>query len=649
MVKKIILFFLFISLFFLININVNGESITILPKKYIQINIGDDDLIEENNLEIVSGVVDWDKVGSYFITYKDRLDNIYKKEFIVFQDYNNQYFLNKEAEHEINLLSNNEILDVFYVSSSSYYLISNYQEEDETYYDQEKICVTFYENNEYKWEYHYYKYSRYSYGYLYNNNLIITGLVYNENNNYINTIVLFEITPNREIIKTREIRSNTSCFCYGLNVYNNNIFLITSTSGNQGDYLQYKKDNDHRLVILKLSYNNFKILDGKTDNTFSNYSVIDSSFYDSRIAINISFKENIKINNVSFSNAIIEYTDLLEYYNCYYYSLYNKDYYGCQITQTDVCVFLIDNSINKNCITIQYLNNDINNKQVSLDLETKYNVNRINVFNIDKNNIYLSMYYHQGNNDYFLGFAKVCSEKGVSYYPVTTTEKRVIKTKICDGIIKNLYYNNDLLYYESYNLIEILSNFNQHKDYDLLEKTVKVNGIDANLINYFNNVDLNLYGEYNNILFLEDQFNNEYVLEEIYNLYLQTNIKQNEQYQIGYNLSFNGEATLNGVAINNNFKVNDIGNYLLIIKGKNNVSKTISFSIDELTMVNEPIESDKFCVNKVETYNKLIEDTSYINNNISIESSNGYETIIPIVIIMFIVSVMMFIIVRKKI
>ena len=87
MIKKFFLFIFFVCFLFLINIKVNGEQLTMLPKKYVQINIGDDSLIEEDNLEIVSGVVDWNKVGNYYITYKDRLDNIYKKEFIVFQNY----------------------------------------------------------------------------------------------------------------------------------------------------------------------------------------------------------------------------------------------------------------------------------------------------------------------------------------------------------------------------------------------------------------------------------------------------------------------------------------------------------------------------------------------------------------------------------
>lgn len=649
MIKKFFLFIFFVCFLFLINIKVNGEQLTMLPKKYVQINIGDDSLIEEDNLEIVSGVVDWNKVGNYYITYKDRLDNIYKKEFIVFQNYDNQYFINKENEKQIDVINDDEIIDIFYVSPTSYYLISNYQEKNVDNHDAEKICITYYESDKYKWEYHYYKYSRYNYGYLYNDNLIVAGLVYNENNNYINTIVLFEITPNREIIKSREIKSNASCFCNGLNIFNDEIYLITSTSGNQDDYLPFKKDNDYRFVILKLSYKSFKILDGKTDNIYSNYSAIDSSFYDSRIAINISFKENIKVNNVIYTNAIIEFTDVLEYYNCYYYSLYNKNYLGFNITLTDVCIFLVDNSINKNCITVQYLNNDVQHKQITLDLETKYNINKVQVFNINKNNIYLTLNYHKINGDYFLGFAKLNSDKGVTYYPLTPTEKSIINSTICKGIIKNIFYKNDFLCCETYNLIEILSDFYEFDDHNLIKKSVIVNGIDSINTSYIDTVNLNVYGLYFNKIILEDQFKNEFVLEEEFYLFLKSNIKHNEVYQKGQILNFNGEATLNGVVINNNFRVNEIGNYLLIIKGENNINSSISFEIKQLTVCNNDRDVDNFRIEKVENYNKVKEDTSYINNTITLENKNKYEIIIPLILSVCILCIITFLFVRKKI
>ena len=67
------------------------------------------------------------------------------------------------------------------LAENSFYVISNYQIEEPTGPDQEKISVIYYEDYQYKWEYRYYKYSRYVSGCLNNDNIVITGLVYNEN------------------------------------------------------------------------------------------------------------------------------------------------------------------------------------------------------------------------------------------------------------------------------------------------------------------------------------------------------------------------------------------------------------------------------------------------------------------------------------
>ena len=79
MIKKIT--FLFIVLFALLlfcNFKAQANSIIELPCEYVQIGIGDDTILQEQNLNYVSGFVDWKKEGTYTITYNDRLNNIYR-------------------------------------------------------------------------------------------------------------------------------------------------------------------------------------------------------------------------------------------------------------------------------------------------------------------------------------------------------------------------------------------------------------------------------------------------------------------------------------------------------------------------------------------------------------------------------------------
>ena len=261
MIKKIT--FLFIVLFALLlfcNFKAQANSIIELPCEYVQIGIGDDSILQEQNLNYVSGFVDWKKEGTYTITYNDRLNNIYKKNIIVISDEKEQFFLTSKEEQVINFNNIEEVQDVFYINETSYYIISNYQQPDQSYFDQEKVSVTYYENNQYKWEYRYHKYSRYFKAILNNDNLIVSGMVYNENNNYIQSIVLFEITKNRQIIKSREITSSQSCFIHGIHLFENSLFLVTSTSGNGYDYENYK--NDYEFIC---NYT-FNIYNDLTDN-----------------------------------------------------------------------------------------------------------------------------------------------------------------------------------------------------------------------------------------------------------------------------------------------------------------------------------------------------------------------------------------------
>ena len=158
MIKKMLFIFFVLFIFVIVNVvTVKGETIVELPKEYVQVGIGHDDLIFEDNLTVISGYVNWDLEGNYTITYNDRLNNIYKKEFVIIEGIDNQYLLNEGKEHVVPFSNIDEIIDVFYINDVSYYIVSNYQEEDPTSPDQEKICITYFENDKFKWEYRYYK------------------------------------------------------------------------------------------------------------------------------------------------------------------------------------------------------------------------------------------------------------------------------------------------------------------------------------------------------------------------------------------------------------------------------------------------------------------------------------------------------------
>lgn len=651
MIKKItvFLFSILLILLLMINVKANAESITILPKDYLLVNLGNDSYLTHPSLTIISGDVDWNKTGTYTITYEDYNKNVYKKDYVIIQNKNEQYFLENNIENEIPFANISEVEDVFYLSSESYYIIYNYQVEDPTYYDQEKVAVSFYENNSYKWTYSYYKYSRYVSGYLLNDNLIIAGKVYNENNNYNNSIVLFEITKEREIIKQREIESNFSCSCYGIHYYENYLYLVTSTKGNSLDYNKIKTSNEEQLVILKIDYESFKIYEGKAESAISNFRIIDTSFYDYRITINIAYKENIMINNVEYTNCIYEYDERLQLQNQYHFSLKNKDYITYQVTKNDVCFFSIDHSVNSEYVKVQYLNNEIDIKIIELSRENMYNINDIKVITVNENDIYMMLNSKKLNKKNFLGFAKINTFDGVKYFSVTPSEISVLNSKVYNNNIYNTYIKDNKLYNKIYNLIEIIASTFENSNYNITKKTVIVNGQKTALTNYFDSTNYKKYGIYQNVLKTKDENNNAYYVDEIINVNAKVNVTNNEVYQIGYKLCFNGEAILNGKKINSDYIINDIGNYQLIIYGENVDEMTYYFDISDLTIsssIKQPVDFEIIEItNTNQVYKNKPTNTSTIEYNVK----QNYSEVIPLVISILSFGILSFVMLRKKI
>ena len=131
MSKKFFLLFSICFIFiFAIKINVRADEYKILPKEYYQINVGNDNMLKEEGLELISGNVDWDKEGSYILTYSDYGDVLYKKEIIILLNTNNQYMIETINKEEISFSDIDNLVDIFYINDNSCFIISNYQIED---------------------------------------------------------------------------------------------------------------------------------------------------------------------------------------------------------------------------------------------------------------------------------------------------------------------------------------------------------------------------------------------------------------------------------------------------------------------------------------------------------------------------------------
>ena len=643
--KKITLF-LFTIIFLLLLATPNTNCITNLelPSFYIEEGIGDNSLLENKDLELISGYVEWGRSGTYKVVYQDSNNNVYTKKIIVLPNDNEYYTITKEREINIQISSFHNVIDVFYISDSSFYIISNYQNEEENGLDHEKISVCYYENYTYKWEYRYYKYSKYVSGVLYNDNLIITGLVYNDNNYYINSIVLFEITKERSVIKSREIKSNSSCFVHNVFIDNDNIYLITNANGNMFDYETLKKDNINRLVIFKINYKTFKIIEAVVNDTLENFIVVDASYYDRRITVNVLLRENKGI----YTNCIYEYNDELEFINEYYFSLLNKDYLGHQVTSSELCIYTINNFEKEKYVTIEYLNFNVDNKQITLDLQNNYVINNIKVVHVDGNSIYFSMHNKSNITSNFIGYCKVESTNDVTYYPNTSESINIIETKICNNLLTQLYYKDGELYTRIENFVYIRSV--KVESEKLLEniKKVYVNFIEINKEQYYINFNKSLFGLYKDLYIFTDNYDNTYILQDEVTLKFDCNINNNEVYQIGQKLLFNGEGLLNGDEIKSEYIINDVGKYQLVISGLNE-TKIILFEVKDLTL--KPITYNKMnnLIESVEIKNHSNMKSNDVTINYDYVNKDNTKQVIPLAITILCFGIIGFFFVRKKI
>lgn len=646
--KKLIFFiFCLVALFLFFIIKVNAETIYYLEDKFIEIGIGNETYLQEKDLILQSGTVDFNKEGKYVITYKDNNNTTYKQNVNIIPN-KETYLLSNGNYNELEIPNNHNIVDIFYINENSYYLISNYQIEDPTYYDQENICVMYYENYEYKWEYHYLKYSYYKSGFLKDNNIVITGVVYNENNNYINSIVLFEITKDRQIIKSKEIKSDKTCTVHGMHYYDNYIYLITDTSGNQFDYKDYKRSTINNVVIFKIDYNTFQIRDGYCEERLEDYRIQDVSFYENKITFNASLKENIIVSGATITNVIYEYDETLELKNTYPFSTKYNDYLGYQITHSEICFFAIDRNINDKCVRIQYLNKGVINKNIYLELENEYPINRVEVVNINGLDLYLNIKYDDITFQYDLGYCKVNSINGVVYYTHTPVKQRALKAKISNGELIKTFYENDKLYSQKQSLIEITTIENPSKDRLVKGKIVYVNGCDTDVNIVYSDVDYKVFGTYTQIKLHTANTKNKFYLSELIEVYFDSNIINDETYQTGYIIKFNGEGMLNGEYITSDTSLNDIGSYRLVITGHNN-EKILNFTISDLTINHTERETNNLELLDQENYITKYKDESYVNTNIDIKPKNRSAELIPFSLSILTIGILSLILLRKKI
>lgn len=573
--RKIIIPLLLIIFFLFFNkAYANGNTI---EKVYIELGIGDSNMLEIEGYRKLSGEVDFMREGNYLVKYINDDNELKTVEYIIVQEVENGY---NEVEFieskKINLPTDYQMVGIEYITNNDFYIICNYQNPLDIEQDHEMASVLYYENNLLKWKYHYNNYSRVdSFCLLYDAIVILTEN-YNIDNNYIRTASVIVINKDK-IATIKEYSEEGSINPIGIVSLNENIYMAYRKSTSEFNLYKLNIDlnelskktiiDDNILYISSMKTNfdticllctyNVKPYTGKNNNSVVYYDESLNKFSEQEIT--------------SSSNLASEY--------------YVSPYFTALIYET---------TLYEGPKVIKKSSNNFSSSLLNI-------TGNLKVICSLQNSLYLLNY----NNELIKGIIKVDESGDVFYYEYEYVHNGTI--------FINEFNNEKYITINNGKKIEVIKIhlFEKNtKSYETSYQEIKQNNIivDFNFVTkkLYNKKSSSKFGLYKDVFVYEDGNVRYFLYDTIYTK-LVTNVIENEIYQKSHTITFNGDGILNDKEIKSPYVLNDIGSYLLIIKGENGLTHSVSFTISEL--LTYPIEQESFSIEcKMKINNSTIED-----------------------------------------
>ena len=385
----------------------------------------------------------------------------------------------------------------------------------------------------------------------------------------------------------------------------------------------------------------------------------------------ILVKNNLVISGYSIDDKTKEKDSFIAVYDAYTYDLknffiyskegddefidlYTKDNYLYALRKTNenyaICKIDIFGNLHQETqmnflYDAQYIKK-VNNNNVCF-LMNVYNYSYLDyeqvVYQIDDemNVIEIDKYYDSQKKlvDVFINNEKIAyllidKQNGDSYYQLKKRENNeVVISKNLDFTSEQLQFTNTF----SPNIITCNSDLElSFKTFDYLylpskiDNTIIYDNLNNNIIecNYKEHhigikeeeqTNFSSFGSYKRTYYLNDKL--QYLQDiTVYVPYF-SGVEEGKIYDVGVQLFPNGTASLNGVYIEHGHVINDVGEYELMVKGINE-TKTIKFTVSNLSCCNTPIEEGK---NHLTNFLELEEngknfdqDTTKITSNLNL-------------------------------
>ncbi len=651
--KKIILLLFFISLF-LINIHllVNGSSANV-EDIYIEIGVGSDDLLLLDGFVIVDNEVNWNFVGHYEVLYYNEFTSKYLKREVVVQDIENLHKTVMKFSNfsEINLESDYSYVDTLYKTSTSYYVLANYQVPNPTYYDQEYGCVFYYENDILKWQYAYNsEFGNVYAGCLTKNSIVICLAIYDSPLSSQTSLMLVELNENKEVIKSKKFIGNGQDHPFRIFFQDNFLYLLMTTTSKTDDYYKYHKASNNVILLLKLDYANLlEIGYVVVGNNSYNY-FIDCVFNDNMITllVHTSGTSGSYNNDKSYEGyLVVRINHLMKITNYFYVGRSYDSMKGLISNGYNIFIYYTNPFESGNHLCLQKLTNEgksIFRQKLSM-VDVNYYISDMKVIYGEEGNIYCFLNAAK-NGQYYDGGLLVISNDNLEYLEGDYQQDRLVKVEHYGKEIVKVYYSNNTIKLLNCEILQVSSYYSINDKFKKLIYIVNYNGQVIEAF-YNNELDYQRYGYQETLAIYYLSNNKMLILKENINVFSITNIKQNQTYQLGVKLEFNSDGYLGDSLIYDGYAVMAKGTYNLRLRGLGDEETIIQFHVDDLLIKCKYKTNNYPMLEKTEeSYNAKTNIPDNIDIDIKNQKAKGGSVII--VLSMLIISLIIVVVIRRK-
>ena len=601
--KRLATLIFFIILFlFVPNFNLNANDSNPLPLIICEEGLANFNDLDDDSAYTYSGNINFDDEGKYTISYLLKNGNnvsrdviITKKENlekgIAYTKYKNSIDMNRYGASNGNIV---------YVDENSYYS---------------------YINEEYNNNYHasvYFNYKDEIIAYNIFNDIKIVDIYIFQNQTYVlyqykesgfSKIGLMLINNNCDEIRNIRYDSNKQEEAIKLLSLNNNLYVLFNTTSNIGIAERSSSFQVAAMIkvnLLSLRKESFSIIANDNESKFINVC----NDYENPYFL------------ISFSGT-----------KGSYYNSYNKSYTGKMILSYDNSPYVlasIPTSFENDQVVFSktgffLINKYLNNIDISFNSYYNTNASYSKTIIIDNN---ITSYYMFSYNDKLIIIENEdniinkileidsSSNNLLSFYDITY---KIDNVKIVNDNIYLMAYDGNIYIYD-FHIYKINKNISYSKyqsKYNIEYEDIKIIDNDTVLLasNKCKN-EYDTYGKYD-IKMYSEASDIKIIASSYHTIPLVCNVESNEVYDINLVLNFNGIAYLNNEAINNNYIIEEVGNYQLDIIGINQEKRTFNFEVrdkclKEKSKYFEKIENDQY------EYMQYNEEKNYL-------ASNNYE------------------------